>query len=144
MKKKKKTVAVSAWKRSARETPPRLPNGKKEKKTVTTQLSLALRGLAPPSPLRSLSDIRFCFSFFLFISGHRYHLQCIMQWHQRNPSCPMCFRRLELEDKDAQSLLDCLSGKFPLPLLFLFRIPTSFLIIFLLTLFFSFFPSPLL
>mmetsp|Transcript_7400 Transcript_7400/g.13687 ORF Transcript_7400/g.13687 Transcript_7400/m.13687 type:complete len:93 (-) Transcript_7400:770-1048(-) len=32
-----------------------------------------------------------------------------MQWHQRNPSCPMCFRRLELEDKDAQSLLDCLS-----------------------------------
>ncbi|QDZ23356.1 RING-type domain-containing protein [Chloropicon primus] len=37
--------------------------------------------------------------------GHNYHLQCIMQWYQRNTACPMCFRQVELVCEDSQKLM---------------------------------------
>uniref|UniRef100_A0A7S3CBV9 RING-type E3 ubiquitin transferase n=1 Tax=Chloropicon roscoffensis TaxID=1461544 RepID=A0A7S3CBV9_9CHLO len=37
--------------------------------------------------------------------GHQYHLQCIMQWYQRNSTCPMCFRQVELECESSQQLM---------------------------------------
>jgi hypothetical protein len=39
--------------------------------------------------------------------GHEYHLQCIMQWYQRNSCCPMCGTDVELVEEEAQSLLAC-------------------------------------
>jgi len=37
--------------------------------------------------------------------GHLYHLQCVMQWAQRSRECPLCFRALQLEDEEMNSLL---------------------------------------
>lgn len=36
---------------------------------------------------------------------HSYHLQCIMQWAQRSCECPLCFKRLQLQDKGLNDLL---------------------------------------
>jgi len=43
--------------------------------------------------------------------GHEYHLQCIMQWYQRNSCCPMCGTDVELVEEDAQSLLACVERR---------------------------------
>ena len=37
--------------------------------------------------------------------GHLYHLQCVMQWAQRSRECPLCFRALQLQDEEVNSLL---------------------------------------
>mmetsp|Transcript_5154 Transcript_5154/g.12467 ORF Transcript_5154/g.12467 Transcript_5154/m.12467 type:complete len:264 (+) Transcript_5154:98-889(+) len=42
--------------------------------------------------------------------GHKYHIQCLMAWRQRSDSCPMCFRTLELQDEEAQALLDSIGS----------------------------------
>lgn len=31
--------------------------------------------------------------------------RCIMQWYQRNSTCPMCFRQVELECESSQQLM---------------------------------------
>lgn len=41
----------------------------------------------------------------LTICSHQYHLQCILEWAQRSQECPMCFRVLQLQDRDSQELL---------------------------------------
>ncbi|KAL4458796.1 hypothetical protein ABPG75_013661 [Micractinium tetrahymenae] len=39
------------------------------------------------------------------VCGHHFHLQCIMQWAQRSRECPLCFKSLQLEDEEMNSLL---------------------------------------
>ena len=46
--------------------------------------------------------------------GHEYHLQCIMQWYQRNSCCPMCGMDVELVEEEAQSLLACVERRLSL------------------------------
>ncbi|KAJ7971353.1 E3 ubiquitin-protein ligase RHF2A-like [Quillaja saponaria] len=37
---------------------------------------------------------------------HEFHLQCILEWCQRNPQCPMCWQPIRLKDPNSQELFE--------------------------------------
>ena len=43
------------------------------------------------------------------LCGHRYHLQCVMQWRQRSDECPMCLRTLRWVDTETEELVEALA-----------------------------------
>ncbi|KAI9073003.1 hypothetical protein K1719_045036 [Acacia pycnantha] len=39
---------------------------------------------------------------------HEFHLQCILEWCQRSPQCPMCWQSISFKDPSSQELLEAL------------------------------------
>ncbi|KAK4286285.1 hypothetical protein QN277_002864 [Acacia crassicarpa] len=37
---------------------------------------------------------------------HEFHLQCILEWCQRSPQCPMCWQPISFKDPSSQELLE--------------------------------------